>query len=78
MSVENWEDGQGLSWSGKWHIFNPAWLRDRFTSEERSFCGIYAYTLAGVPRRNERLMAILSGDKSAPVCKKCQRSAAGQ
>lgn len=76
MSVENWELGQVLTWSGKWHIPFPG--EDPVRNQVRTLCGAYGYTFEGLPRYVQRLMDIAKGVKAAPVCKLCERSAAAR
>ncbi len=77
MTAANWDTGQVLTWSGKWHIVNPA-LISVFDGKDylMGLCGAYGYKQDRVPRYVGRLQAIASGMKPAPVCKKCTRSAA--
>ena len=42
MSAPNWDQGMVLTWSGKWHILNPAWLTGK--NQDRAYCGAYVYT----------------------------------
>lgn len=79
MSVENWEQGQVLTWSGKWHIAMYAHeLADPNKDNVRALCGAQGYKINGIPRYHERLVAIATGAKTAPLCKLCERSAAAQ
>lgn len=75
MIAPNWERGHVLTWSGKWHVINPAHF-DAAKHEQRSYCGAYGYTEDTVPRSNLQLLAIRNGNQPAPVCKKCERAQA--
>lgn len=67
----NWDQGQGLTWSAKWHVIGP-WPTER--GQGRALCGVYVYTRDSVPRYYAKLQAISTGVRQAPVCKKCQRA----
>lgn len=74
MSAPNWEQGQGLTWSGRWHVFADDVTGKRMA---RTRCGAGAYTKDSVPSGVGRLQRIASGEKPAPVCKLCTKSADG-
>lgn len=79
MTAPNWDQNQVLTWSGKWHIAIAA-IHPEFANKDYlpTLCGAYGYKQDRVPRYVGRLQAIASGMKPAPVCKKCQRSAAAE
>lgn len=76
----NWDQGQVLTWSGKWHIIYAALDTgpDRQTGYARALCGVSGYRRDHVPRYVARLQSITCGRVKAPVCKKCEKSAAAQ
>lgn len=70
----NWAAGQGLTWSGRWHIITEPYRGDKRYAFAR--CGTLVYANADfVPSYVNRLLHISKGHKAAPMCKKCERAA---
>lgn len=77
MSAAAWPAGRVLSWSGKWHVpraLGPAALP--MGSQLVTLCGAYGYLQGQVPESSDRLQRIASGERGAPVCRRCARSEA--
>lgn len=72
-SAPNWDQGQGLTWSGKWHIIVPG-KRARIAGL-LTLCGAYVYD-RDESRTIDHLSEIATGQRKAPVCKRCQRAQA--
>lgn len=75
MSAPNWDRGHVLTWSGKWHVPHPAFIRE-CGDWQRTYCGVDGMTRDRIPPYVTRLVEIGSGMKQAPVCKKCERAQA--
>ena len=75
MSAPNWERGHVLTWSGKWHIPHPAFIREG-GQWQRAYCGSSGMAKSEVPHYVKRLVKISDGETTAPTCKLCERAAA--
>jgi hypothetical protein len=79
VSAPEWDQGYGLSWSGKWHAI----ARDRKRIRPSGYVEQWSEAVCGsVVERNgelpQHLEAIKNGEKSAPICKKCAKAKAAQ
>lgn len=68
----NWDRGLGLTWSGKWHVFEETPGPEKHCA--RALCGAYPYTRGRIPEYVKRLQRISAGYAEAPLCKKCDRA----
>jgi hypothetical protein len=63
--------------SGRWHILahHPKWV---YVGDPRSeaLCGAMGYAKKAIPSYATHMVAISKGEKSAPLCKRCEKASA--
>lgn len=78
MSAPEWDQGYGLSWSGRWHKITGAARNWRGDWVAPTTCGVDVYLKDAERWFSDRLEKIASGEKFAPICKRCAKAKAAQ